>query len=331
MDLIIPTEKDTAFETEAKTDVLKTLEGLVKDLMAQHLKKRRLWFSSDFLPADEQMDEDQGRTLDKLRERARGIVDAVRVAVAVNLLTEEGLPHFHRVFSNYLGNDNVWSKWNFLWTAEEDRHGTVLRDYVRDTRLFRFREVEMMQHAYNVDGFTPGWDQDPYRVFVYTTLQERATQFSHRNTGRLAGKHEPTLKKILDHVAADEARHFTFYRHVFKAILDVDPNRALQSALAIMPGLQMPGVAMPHFREMADVVRRTGIYSPWDYKQIVEEALAFWKIELLTGLNEAGRKAQDKIMAIPARLQKVAEYVEQRSKAKTFSFSFLNDRLLEME
>ena len=331
MDIIIPTENSGTVETEAKADVLKTLEGLVRDLMAQHMQKRRLWFSSDFLPADEQMDEDKGRALDKLRERARGIVDAVRVAVVVNLLTEEGLPHFHRVFSNYLGNDNIWSKWNFLWTAEEDRHGAVLRDYARDTRLFRFREIEMMQHAYNVAGFTPGWDQDPYRVFVYTTLQERATQFSHRNTGRLAGQHEPTLKKILDQVAADEARHFTFYRRVFKAILEVDPNRALQSALAIIPSLQMPGATMPHFREMADVIRRTGIYGPWDYKQIVEDTLAFWKIDVMTGLNEAGRKAQDKIMTIPGRLQKVAEYVEQRSKAKTFSFNFLNDSLLEME
>ena len=102
MDLIIPTEKDIVFETEAKTDVLKTLEGLVKDLMAQHLKKRRLWFSSDFLPADEQMDEDQGRTLDKLRERARGIVDAVRVAVAVNLLTEDKIKRFDDVKYNAL-------------------------------------------------------------------------------------------------------------------------------------------------------------------------------------------------------------------------------------
>lgn len=166
MDLIIPNENNEAFETRAKADVLKTLESLVKDLMDQHLQKRRLWFSSDFLPADEKNDEDEERVIDRLRGRAKGIADAVRVAVAVNLLTEEGLPHFHRVFSSYLGEDNIWSKWNFMWTAEEDRHGAILRDYARDSRLFRFREIEMMQHAYNTVGFTPEWDRDPYRVFV---------------------------------------------------------------------------------------------------------------------------------------------------------------------
>ncbi len=331
MDVILPVARNEAFEICAKVEVLNELEPLVEDLMQQHLSKRRLWFSSDFLPADEQMDEDEVRARARLRERARGLTDAVRVAVALNLVTEEGLPHFHRVLSNHLGNDNIWQKWNFMWTAEEDRHGVVIHDYARDARLFRFRDVELMQYAYNEAGFTPAWDADPYRVFVYTTLQERATQISHRNTGRLAGEHEPALRGILSQVAADEAKHFTFYRGVFKAILDLDPNRALASAQHIMPSLLMPGSTIPHFREMADVVRRMGIYGPWDYKKIVEEAIAFWRIDVLTGLNEMGRKAQEKIMKIPQRLQKAAEYIEGRSKEKSFSFAFLYDRVFALE
>ncbi len=331
MDVIIPPEHSESYETEAKTAVLKEIEPVVEEMMTDHLKKRRLWFPSDFLPSDEQMDEDQDRTLSKLRERARGIADSVRVSVVLNLLTEEGLPHFHRIISRYLGDKSIWGRWNFMWTAEEDRHGCVLRDYARDARLFKWREVEMMQYAYQEAGFTPEWDKDPYRVFVYTTLQERATQYSHRNTGRVVGDEEPLLKGILASVAADEAKHYTFYRKVFEAILDVDPNRALQSAVAIMPSIEMPGISMPNFKEMADIVRRSGIYGPWDYKNIVEEAIRYWKIDLRTGLNEAGRKAQEKIMNIPKRLQKVAEYMERRSKSKSFSFDFIYGRQFSME
>ncbi len=331
MDVIIPSEDREPFETRSKVDVLRALESRAKELMDQHYAKRRLWFPSEFLPADERMDGDQERAQAKLRDRARGLPDAVRVAVALNMLTEEGLPHFHRVLSNHLGNDNVWSKWNFMWTAEEDRHGVVLHDYARDARLFRFVDVERMQYAYNEVGFTPGWDQDPYRVFAYTTLQERATQISHMNTGRVAAQHEPTLRGILGNVAADEARHFTFYREIFKSILGLDPDRALESALTIMPSLEMPGASMPHFKEMADVARRAGIYGPWDYKKLVEEAIAFWKIDVLTGLGEIGRKAQEKIMAIPERLRKVAEYIEHRSTKKSFSFGFIYDRVFAME
>ncbi len=331
MDVVIQTDPNAASETRSKAEVLALIEPEVHGYMQQHLDKRSMWMPSDFLPADERMDEDQVRAHQRLQERARGIPDHVRVAVVLNLLTEEGLPHFHRLLDRYLGEGSIWKRWNFMWTGEEDRHGAVLRDYARDARLFRFREVEFMQYAYQENGFDPDWDKDPYRVFTYTTLQERATQFSHRQTGKLAGEEEPLLNGILKNVAADEARHFTFYRNVFKSILQIDPDRALQSALAIMPSIDMPGISMPHFREMADIIRRSGIYGPWDYKQIVEEAIDFWKIEVLTGLNEAGRKAQEKILRIPQRLKKVAEYIEQKSTAKSYSFSFIYDRIVSVE
>lgn len=314
-----------------KVEVLNHLEQKVKEWMHDHISKRKLWFSSDFLPADEKMDDDKESVIKKLRERVRGIKDSVRVAVATNLLTEEGLPHFHRIIAKHLGDESFWSKWNNMWTAEEDRHGGVLRDYARDSRLFSFREVELMQFHYQESGFNPDWDKDPYKVFVYTTLQERATQISHKNTGANAGADEPLLNGILNSIAADEAKHFTFYRNVFKAILEIDPARALQSAVAIMPAIDMPGFSMPNFREMADVIRRVGIYGPWDYKRIVEEAIKFWNIEMLTGLNEVAAKAQEKILSIPKRLEKVAEYIEQKTVKKTFSFDFIYNRILVFE
>lgn len=328
MELIFPNTNAAANDIKAKTEVLAHLETLVKEWIEQHLSKRRLWFSADFLPSDEKNTEDQELANARLKERARGIKDPIRVAVAVNLLTEEGLPHFHRLISQHLGDRSFWAQWTNLWTAEEDRHGGVLRDYARDSRLFSWKEIELMQFHYQEAGFNPDWDKDPYRVFVYTTLQERATQVSHRNTGKLAGEDEPMLDGILSNIAADEAKHYVFYRNVFKEVLKLDPNRALPSAALIMPAIDMPGLSMPNFREMADVVRRVGIYGPWDYKKIVEEAIAYWEIGLLTGLNDAAKAAQEKILAIPGRLQKIAEYLEMKTTSKTFSFDFIYNRLV---
>ncbi len=104
-------------------------------------------------------------------------------------------------------------KWTNLWTAEEDRHGAVLHDYTRDSQLLNNPVLERMQFEYLKAGFEPAWDKDPYRVFVYTTLQERATQVSHANTGKLAGEYEPTIGVVLSNVAKEEARHYVFYRH----------------------------------------------------------------------------------------------------------------------
>ena len=163
--------------------------------MVEHEAKRELWFPSELLaPADGGDPDEHRRTL---RERVAGIPDACRAALALNTLTEEGLPHFHRLLAVHLGDDSHWRNWNNRWTAEEDRHGAVLSDYIRDTGVVEQRTLESLKFEYIKAGFQPEWDKDPYRVFVYTTLQERATQQSHANTGRIIGEYEPLLGCIL--------------------------------------------------------------------------------------------------------------------------------------
>ena len=316
-------------ELYSKIEVLQDLEEKVQELMEIHERKRELWFPTDLIgPA---ADECPDTHIAKLREQAAGIPDHARAALALNLLTEEGLPHFHRLLAVYLGDESFWRSWNNLWTAEEDRHGQVLHDYARDTRLLKQRRLEEMQFEYLRAGFHPAWDRDPYRVFAYTTVQERATQFSHSETGKIVAEYEPRLGVILSQVAKEEARHYTFYRTIFEEILKRDPDQALHSASFILPAIDMPGVTMPGFKELADVIRRSGIYGPRDYLRIVQEQIRYWKIESLEGLGELGRKAQEKILGIPARLKRIADHMETKSKGKTFSFEVVFNREFAME
>ena len=316
-------------ELYSKIEVLQDLEDKVRELMEIHERKRELWFPSELIgPA---ADESPDTHLATLRAQAAGIPDHARAALALNLLTEEGLPHFHRLLAVYLGDESFWRRWNNLWTAEEDRHGQVLHDYARDTRLLHQRKLEEMQFEYLRAGFHPEWDRDPYRVFAYTTVQERATQFSHSETGKIVAEYEPRLGSILSQVAKEEARHYTFYRTIFEEILKRDPDQALHSASFILPAIDMPGVTMPGFKELADVIRRAGIYGPRDYLRIVQEQIRYWKIESLQGLNDLGRKAQEKILGIPARLKRIADHMETKSKGKTFSFEVVFNREFAME
>lgn len=319
----------TVPETTAKMEVLADLEPVVHELMQKHEAKRVLWFPSELLAPPPDTDPD--RHARELRERARGISLPSRVALALNLLTEEGLPHFHRLLAVYLGSESFWSRWTNLWTAEEDRHGAILHDYARDSQILNAPVLEKMQFEYLRSGFDPVWDRDPYRVFVYTTLQERATQVSHANTGKLASEYEPTIGVVLANVAQEEARHYAFYREVFRQVLERDPSRALESAAALMPAIDMPGYTMPHFREMADVIRRAGIYGPRDYLKIVQEQIRYWTIDTLEGLNETGKRAQEKILGIPPRLERIADAMESRHRAKTFSFDVAFAREFTME
>jgi acyl-[acyl-carrier-protein] desaturase len=128
------------------------------------------------------------------------------------------------------------------------------------------------------------------------------------------------IANVLTNVAQEEARHYSFYRTIFKEVLLRDPNRALASAAEVMPSIDMPGASMPQFRAMADVLRRAGIYGPRDYLAIVEEQIRYWAFDALDGLDEIGKRAQEKILQIPARLTRVAEVLETRSRAKSFIF-----------
>ncbi|HEX7035192.1 MAG TPA: acyl-ACP desaturase [Pseudomonadales bacterium] len=306
--------------------MLASLEPLIARNMERHVRERRLWMPSDLLPVSEQMSDEQRREREALPERARGLPDAVRVALALNLLTEEGLPHFHRLLAVYMGSGNAWAQWNFVWTAEEDRHGTVLHDYMRDARLFDTAAFERLQYRYLEAGFDPQWEDDPYRLLAYTSLQERATQIAHANTGKLAARYEPLLQRILGHVAADEARHYQFYRDAFAGLLEIDPTGALQAALAVMPRLAMPGHNIEGYEDMAEVVRRADIYGPRDYRRVVAQCLETWGVASLEPPDAAGREAQDKLMAVPARLDRLADLLERRTRPRSFEFDFVYGR-----
>ncbi len=320
---------NSARQLLTKVEVLRDLEAKVAELMAAHEAKRPLWFPADLLdakPGESQVEHEKGLTA-----RALSMPDPIKASLALNLLTEEGLPHFHRLLAVYLGDDSHWTSWNNLWTAEEDRHGAVLTDYCKSTRILDRRTLEVMQFAYIKAGFQPAWDKDPYRVFAYTTVQERATQVSHGNTGKICAEYDPVLGEALANVASEEARHFAFYRTMVTEILVRDPNEMLLSLALVLPGIDMPGHTIPGFVQLADVIRRSEIYGPRDYLKIVQEQLKHWKIDTLEGLNEMGRKAQEKLMAIPARLERVAQIMETRRHAKTFSFEVVFNREFAMD
>lgn len=321
---------NTGFGTPDQLETLVAIEGVVGAQMALHLEKRRLWFPNELMPADATLDAAADAELARIRDAARGLPDTVRVAVALNLLTEEGLPHFHRLIATHFGHQSPWSDWNNLWTAEEDRHGCALRDYVRDARLFEMGALERLQYRYIEAGFNPDWEQDPYRLLAYTSLQEKATQVSHANTGRMASAIEPMAQKVLAHLAGDESRHYQFYRAVFGAILERDPNRALVSLLKVTLNFSMPGAAIRGYDEMSEVVRRAGIFCARQYQQIVEELLDFWKIGIMTGLSAAGREAQEKLMKVPARLARMADFQDAKSAVREFSFDFVYGRSVRL-
>jgi acyl-[acyl-carrier-protein] desaturase len=302
----------------AVSEVLKDMEESVADLLAMHTSKAESWWPSEMLPRAYRPED--AKRLAQMQANAAGIPPAARACIALNLVTEEGLPLFHQALGEVLPKGAHFWTWLHRWTAEEDRHAHVISAYTSLTGILDEIELDRMRFAYVRSGWESGWDGDPYRVFVYTSLQERATQIAHSRTAGMAGQYEEVIGDFLKVVARDEARHFAFYRSVFAEILERDLDQALVSAAAVMPLMAMPGGSMPQFRELAEVASRSGIYTLRDYRGIVQELLKFWRIDSRTPRTEHGKRSQAALLSIPGRLNRIADRLEASRTARAFSF-----------
>ena len=63
------------------------------------------------------------------------------------------------------------------------------------------------------------------------------------------------------------------------------------------------GTSFSHF---SDAAQRLGVYTSWDYTDILDSLLIDWNIGNIAGLNEHGEKARDYLMTLPDRFRKVA-------------------------
>jgi len=223
-----------------------------------------------------------------------------------------------------------WAQWVRAWTAEENRHGDLLNKYLYLSGRVNMRAMEVSTQYLINDGFDIGTGRDPYRNFVYTSFQELATNVSHRRTATLAKQFGNThLSKICGVIASDEMRHAKAYKTFVSRILEVDASEmmlALEDMMKkkiVMPAhvLRETGVKMGDtFSHFSDAAQRLGVYTTNDYIDIFDSLLTEWQIEHVRDLNEKAEKARDYLLALPARLRRVAERTKVPELAYEFSW-----------
>lgn len=308
-------------------EVLIGMEDYLDKLSAQHDSKRKHYWPAELLECGEGEDVDMS-ALKELRANAAGIPDVARINIAMGMLTEEGLPMFHGVWATKFPTDSAWARWLNLWTAEEDRHGNVLRDYCRDTRILNMAAYERVQFGYLRKGRNVIKQDNPYKLICYASVQERLTQLIHDATGKMAGAYEPRIKDILHLVAMDEARHHAAYAQLFGEILRRDPMGGLRTAAEILGGIDMPSDSADGFSAWAEVLHRSGAFDMRMHIDTAERLIKMWGIADMTDLGEQGRKYQERIMNAPRDLTRIARMVERRQSREPFRarFEILGDR-----
>jgi acyl-[acyl-carrier-protein] desaturase len=278
----------------------------------------------------------------EIRKMAEGVPDDIMVVLVGDMVTEEALPTYQTLLNTFEGcddptgdTDTAWARWSRGWTSEENRHGDLLNKYLYLGGRCDMRSVEITIQHLITNGFNPGAQKDPYRGFVYTSFQERATKISHGNVGLLAGKYgDKSLRKICGKIAGDEGRHEKAYQIFCEEILKRDPDGLIMvfgdmmRGQIIMPAeLMTDGVHENLYEDFSDIAQRLGVYTALDYADIMKHLVKRWDLENLEGLGPEAEKEREYLCKLPDRYRKLAERsmnkkkkVNEEEPKKTFSW-----------
>ena len=302
-----------------RIEVMNFLGKKIDSIIDEFLKKIDTnWQPSDFLP--DSSSEKFSAQLKDLQEQCKELPYDYLAVLVGDVITEEALPTYESWLMDVEGitkdEPQGWAKWVRMWTAEENRHGDLLNKYLYLSGRINMRQMEISTQYLIADGFDIGTGRDPYKNFVYTSFQELATNISHRRTASLAKKHGSVqLSKICGVIASDEARHAKAYKSFVSGIFELDASEMMiafedmMRRKIVMPAhfLRQAGESIgTSFSHFSDAAQRLGVYTSWDYTDILDSLLIDWNIGNIAGLNEHGEKARDYLMTLPDRFRKVA-------------------------
>jgi acyl-[acyl-carrier-protein] desaturase len=303
-----------------RLEVMNYLGQKIDDIIEEFLKPIETnWQPSDFLP--DSTDENFLPEVKLLQESAKDLPYDYMAVLIGDTITEEALPTYESWLMDVDGIDQQdasgWSKWVRGWTAEENRHGDLLNKYLYLSGRVDMRKMETSTQYLIADGFDIQTGRDPYKNFIYTSFQELATNVSHRNTAKLAKDYgNVPLAKICGVISADEMRHARAYKSFVARIFEVDASQMMQAFAEmmrkkiVMPAhfLRETGIDLGDtFSHFSNAAQRLGVYTTMDYIEILESLLKEWEIEKIRDLDEAGEKARDYVVSLPARLRRIAE------------------------
>src|SRR4051794_10855556 len=300
--------------TPPESAVLIELEPVVAANLDRHLGLAKEWHPHDYVPWSEGRDFAFLGGEDWAPEQSR-LDETAKAAMITNLLTEDNLPSYHREIATRFGRDGAWGTWVGRWTAEENRHGVALRDYLVVTRGVDPVQLERARMDYMTIGYDSG-DKTPLEAIAYVSFQELATRVSHRNTGRATG--DPIADKLLARIATDENLHMIFYRNLMAAAFDVAPDLAMQAVTKEVIGFEMPGATMPGFRKNSILIAKAGIYDlRLHHDEVVQPVLRAWKVFERTDLGPDGEKAREELAQFLEGLDAQAtRFVEMRERSR---------------
>ena len=249
------------------------LEPVVADNLARYLESADEWYAHDYVPFD------QGRNFAFLGgddwEPSQATLPAEVVdALEILLITKDNLAGYHRELVEHFILEDKWGRWLGRWTAEENLHAIVIREYLVVTRNFDPVADEETRIAHVMRGYLAN-KYTQIETLVFMALTERAHVVYLRNLE--AKIDEPVLKSLVARIAKDEERHQEFFDNLVAHCLAQHEDQTVGAINRRAFGFGPIGGDILEYREnKLRNVADTGIFSQETADQVVADAIAAW-------------------------------------------------------
>ncbi len=269
-------------------ELLESLAAEVEENLRRHIDAADGWQPHDYVPWDD------GRNFGFLggtdwEPEQSELGEVAKLALTVSVLVADNLPSYHREVAKYL-RTGPWWRWVGRWTAEENRHEILIRNYLMVTRAVDPVELERMRMAHMTAGFRrPALHL--MDVLAACALEERAAGIRHRNTAALG--ENLLVTAIADRIATDDELQSELFANLVASGLDLAPDQTMRAIADQVAAFAVPEVTLADGRSSTAVLAEAGIYDPAREGELVfAPLLERWNVFGRNSFGEDGEKAR---------------------------------------
>ncbi|MGY1867359.1 MULTISPECIES: acyl-ACP desaturase [Nocardia] len=272
-------------------ELLESLAVDVELLLRKHVDVADGWQPHDFVPWDD------GRNFaflggtDWSPEQSE-LSDTAKLALSVSVLIADNLPSYHREIGKYL-RTGAWWRWVGRWTAEENRHEIMIRNYLMVTRAVDPVQLERLRMEHMTKGFRrPAMHL--LDVLANCAFEEVASAVRHRNIAALG--ENPLVTAMAERIAQDDELQSVFFADLVAAALDLAPDQTVRAIADRVAGFEVPTVTLPDGRSSDAALAEAGVYDRSKEDELVfAPLLRRWNIFTRTDFGPDGVLAREEL------------------------------------
>ena len=285
-------------------ELLDALAHVVEENLARHFEIAEIWQPQDLVPWDQGKNFEFLGGVDWSPEQST-LSEIGKLALQVSVLAADNMPSYHRELAAVMttGRESAspirsgpWWRWVGRWTAEENRHSIVIRDYLVLTRAVDPVALERVRMAHMVASYVAP-PMHLLEVLANSAFEEAAASIRHRNTAKLAG--DPVVADICNRIALDDELQRDFFANVVSGALDLVPDQTVRAIANRVRDFQVPLIPLPEGADSTSELAAAGIYDrAREAELIFTPILEKWNIFGRTDFGPEGEKAREELAAL---------------------------------